>query len=180
MKTFQRYLSSMNKGKVEALDSVLWTYLLVTLTIYLQSFSRTSAKLVATSTNLTRYWITSETFRGSFPMAIFHSTFFCSENRHFKAVRRKHARDFCSSCYIKRPQNIQSLQSHKSTTTTTKDVLHPQQNTTRSSLAVIQAGLNQLPGTSDVKSRTVFAGEIIASISGCHFQIFNAGSLMVQ
>lgn len=52
----------------------------MTLTIYLQSFSRTCAKLMSTSTSLTRYRVSNEVFRDSFQMGNLHSIFLCKRN----------------------------------------------------------------------------------------------------
>ena len=75
MRTFQRYLSSISKSDVEILDLPADD-----LDHYWQSFSRTSTKLMATSTSLTRYQVFSEASRGSFPMGNLHTIFLSKRN----------------------------------------------------------------------------------------------------
>ena len=75
MKTFQRYLSSINKGDVEVLDLPADD-----LDHLLAKFSRTCVKLMATSTSLTSYRVNNEAFRDSFPMGNLHSIFLCKRN----------------------------------------------------------------------------------------------------
>ena len=60
---------------------------MMTWTIYWQSFSRTSAKLMASSTSLTRYRVFSEASRGSF-LSDGKSTFNILEQKDFQMSRK--------------------------------------------------------------------------------------------
>ena len=84
----------------------------------------------------------------------------------YKSASEQHQRQMSHTL----SRTAQDAQTSKSQLMTPEPV---QQSTSTNSLAVTQASLNHLLGSSDANSRAVFSGANIGSISQCQFQIFN-------